>query len=173
MTDSITDLSGKTKFRQINEAFDWVFDGPKNEQVERLKTVAAKNQTIVPFTRWGVGAEEIDWRLPEGMPEKTKLKEDLPDDMGESTLTLEFRRIKSFTDPTSNMANLPEWKREMNWMSIIEGVHHKEAEFLTAVKDVELLNLYPKLEGILEDLGITEYVKPKKKRKKAVKKTAK
>ena len=42
MTDSITDPSGKTKFRQINEAFDWVFDAPKKDQVERLKTVAAK-----------------------------------------------------------------------------------------------------------------------------------
>ena len=173
MTDTITDPSGKTKFRQINEAFDWVFEAPKKDQVERLKTVASKNQTIVPLTRWGVGAEPVDWNLPEGMPEKTKLKEDIPDDMGESTLTLEFRRIKSFTDPTSNMANLPEWKREMNWMSIIEGVHHKEAEFLTAVKDKQLLNLYPKLEAILGDLGITDYVKPKKTRKKAVKKSAK
>ena len=96
----------------------------------------------------------------------------MPDDMGESTLTLEFRRIKSFTDPTSNMANLPEWKREMNWMSIIEGVHHKEAKLLTAIKDVQLLNMYPKLEAILEELGITEYVKPKKiRKKKAVKKS--
>jgi hypothetical protein len=173
MTDAITDPQGKAKFRQVNEAFDWVFDAPKKDQVERLKLLAAKNQTIVPFTRWGVGAEDIDWHLPEGMPEKTKLKEDLPDDMGESTLTLEFRRIKSFTDPTSNMANLPDWKREMNWMSIIEGVHHKEALFLTAVKDKQLLNMYPKLEAILSDLGITDYVKPKKIRKKAVKKSAK
>jgi hypothetical protein len=166
-------MEAPTKFRQVNEAFDWVFEAPKKEQVERLKTVASKNQTIVPFTRWGVGAEKIDWNLPEGMPESTKIKTDIPDDMGESTLTLEFRRIKSFTDPTSNMANLPDWKREMNWMSIIEGVHHKEAEFLTAVKDQQLLKLYPKLEAILEDLGITDYVKPKKTRKKAVKKSAK
>ena len=173
MTDAITDPQGKSKFRQVNEAFDWVFDAPKKEQVARLKLVASKNQTIVPFVRWGVGAETIDWRLPEGIPEATKLKDDLPDDMGESTLTLEFRRIKSFTDPSSNMANLPEWKREMNWMSIIEGVHHKEATFLTAIKDVQLLNLYPKLEAILSDLGITDYVKPKKTRKKAVKKSAK
>ena len=166
-------MEAPTKFRQVNEAFDWVFEAPKKEQVERLKTVASKNQTIVPFTRWGVGAEKIDWNLPEGMPESTKIKTDIPDDMGESTLTLEFRRIKSFTDPASNMANLPDWKREMNWMSIIEGVHHKEAEFLTAVKDQQLLKLYPKLEAILEDLGITDYVKPKKTRKKAVKKSAK
>ena len=118
-----------TKFRQVNEAFDWVFEAPKKDQVERLKAIASKNQTIVPFTRWGVGAEKIEWDLPEGMPKETKIKDDIPDDMGESTLTLEFRRIKQFTDPSSNMANLPPWKREMNWMSIIEGVHHKEAEF--------------------------------------------
>ena len=159
-----------TKFRQVNEAFDWVFEAPKKDQVERLKTIASKNQTIVPFTRWGVGAEPVEWDLPEGMPKETKIKDDIPDDMGEATLTLEFRRIKQFTDPSSNMANLPPWKREMNWMSIIEGVHHKEAEFLTAVKDKQLLKLYPKLEAILGDLGITEYVKPKKK---APRKTAK
>jgi len=161
------------KFRQLNEAFDWVFEAPKKEQVDRLKAIAKKNQTIVPFTRWGVGAEEIEWGLPEGMPETTKIQDDIPEGMGETTLTLEFRRIKQFTDPSSNLKNLPPWKQEMNWMSIIEGVHHKEAEFITAVKDQKLLNLYPKLEAILPDLGITDYVKPKKTRKKAVKKSAK
>ena len=45
------------KFRQLNEAFDWVFEAPKKEQVDRLKAIAKKNQTIVPFTRWGVCAE--------------------------------------------------------------------------------------------------------------------
>ena len=159
-----------TKFRQVNEALDWVFEAPKKDQVDRLKTIAKKNQTIVPFVRWGVGAEKVEWGLPEGMPETTKIKDDIPDDMGESTLTIEFRRIKSFTDPTSNMHNLPDWKREMNWMSILEGVHHKEAALITAVKDKQLLILYPKLEGILETIGITEYVKPKKKRAKRAKK---
>ena len=52
MTDAITDPQGKSKFRQVNEAFDWVFDAPKKEQVARRKLVAAKNQTIVPFVRW-------------------------------------------------------------------------------------------------------------------------
>ena len=152
-----------TKFRQVNEALDWVFEAPKKEQVDRLKTIANKNQTIVPFVRWGVGAEKVEWGLPEGMPETTKIKDDIPDDMGESTLTLEFRRIKSFTDPTSNMHNLPDWKREMNWMSILEGVHHKEAELITHIKDGQLLKLYPKLEAILPDLGITDWNKSKKK----------
>ena len=111
----------------------------------------------------GVGAEDVDWGLPEGMPETTKIKDDIPEGMGETTITLEWRRIIQFTDPNANIKNLPAWKQEMNWMSILEGVHHKEAALITAVKDKQLLILYPKLEGILETIGITEYVKPKKK----------
>ena len=90
--------------------------------------------------------------------------------MGETTLQLEFRRIQQFTNPESNMNNLPDWKREMNWMSIIEGIHHKEAELITHIKDGELLKLYPKLEAILPDLGIEEYNKPKKKTRRKAKK---
>ena len=153
------------KFRQLDEAFDYVFEATKkSEQVDRLKELAKTNQTVVPIVRMGVGAEDVDWGLPEGMPESTKIKDDIPEGMGETTLTLEWRRIKQFTDPSANIKNLPAWKQEMNWMSILEGVHHKEAKLITAVKDKALLTLYPKLEGILETIGIEEYVKPKKKR---------
>ena len=78
---------------------------------------------------------------------------------------MEWRRIKQFVDPASNMKNLPTWKQEMNWLQILEGVHPNEAKILTAVKDGNLLGLYPKLEKLMETLGITEYNKPKKKRK--------
>ena len=70
------------------------------------------------------------------------IQDDIPDGMGETTLTLEWRRIKQFTDPAANVKNLPAWKQEMNWMSILEGMHHKEAELLTYVKDGQLLKLY-------------------------------
>ena len=150
------------KFRQLNEALDWVFEAPKKEQVDRLKTIASKDQTVVPFVRWGVGAEKVEWGLPEGMPETTKIQDDIPEGMGETTLRLEFRRIKQFTDPGANIQNLPDWKREMNWMGILEGVHHKEAELITHIKDGQLLKLYPKLEAILPDLGIKEWNKTKK-----------
>ena len=151
------------KFRQVNEGLDWVFEARgKKKQIERLKEYAAQNQTIVPLVRLGVGAEQAEWGLPEGMPESTKIQDDIPDGMGETTLTLEWRRIKQFTDPTANIKNLPAWKQEMNWMSILEGIHHKEAELITHVNDQQLLKLYPNLEGLLKDLGITEYSKPKK-----------
>ena len=47
-------------------------------------------------------------------------------------------------------------------MSILEGLHHNEAKLITHVKDQQLLKLYPKLEAILKDIGITDYAKPKK-----------
>tara|TARA_B100000214_G_scaffold151006_3_gene108065 strand:+ start:5623 stop:6156 length:534 start_codon:yes stop_codon:yes gene_type:complete len=151
------------KFRQVDEGLNWVFEARgKKAQIDRLKELAASNQTIVPLVRLGVGAEKADWNLPEGMPESTKIEDDIPEGMGDTTLTLEWRRIKQFTDPTANIKNLPTWKQEMNWMSILEGMHHKEAELLTYVKDGQLLKLYPKMEALLKDIGITEYSKPKK-----------
>ena len=151
------------KFRQLDEGFDWVFEGRgKKAHIDRLKELAAGNQTVVPIVRLGVGAEQADWGLPVGMPESTKIKDDIPDGMGETTITLEWRRIKQFTDPTANIKNLPAWKQEMNWMAILEGIHHKEAELITHVKDQQLLKLYPKLENILKDIGITDWVKAKK-----------
>ena len=70
------------------------------------------------------------------------------------------------------MNNLPDWKREMNWLQILEGVHPKEAKILTAVKDATLLEVYPKFEKLLKILGIEEYNKPKKKSKPRKKKDA-
>ena len=166
----------QNNFRQVNEGFKWVFDADKpDEQVQRLKTWASKNQTIVPLLRLGVGAEKADWRLPEGMPETAKIQDDIPEGMGETTLMLEWRRVKQFIDPNSNMNNLPDWKREQQWVNILEAIQHEEAKILTAVKDGELLKLYPKLEKCLPILGIEEYNKPPRKsaKKKPVAKTTK
>lgn len=161
------------KFRQANEGFDWVFkvEGT-DQQITRLKQWASTNQTLVPLVRIGVGAEKPEWKLPEGMPETTKLQEDLPDGMGDTSIQMEWRRISAFIDSNHNMQKLPDWKREMNWLQIIEGLHHKEAKVLTAVKDGKLLEVYPQLEALLPGLGITEYNKAMPK-KKAVKKKAK
>jgi hypothetical protein len=155
-------------FRQVNEGFKWVFDADKpEEQVQRLKTWASKNQAVVPMVRMGVGAEKVEWNLPDGMPESTKIQADIPEGMGETTLMLEWRRVKQFVDPSSNMNNLPPWKREQQWVNILEAVQVEEAKILTAVKDGVLLSLYPKLEKCLPLLGIEEYNKlPRKSAKK-------
>ena len=159
------------KFRQADEGFDWVLKGESvDEQVSRLKQWAGTNQTLVPLVRIGVGAEKVEWNLPEGQPETVKLKEDIPEGMGETTIQLEWRRVSQFFTENSNMNKLKDWKRETQWLQILEGVHHKEAKILTAVKDGTLLEMYPALEKLLSPLGITEYNKPSKTKKKAPRK---
>lgn len=152
------------KHRQMDEGFDWVFKATGvDAQIVRLKEWAKVNQAVVPVVRIGVGAEKPVWDLPEGMPEVgVKIQEDIPEGMGETTIQLEWRRVKAFITPGSNMNNLPPVKREQQWLNILEGVHHKEAKLLTAVKDGKLLEMYPQLEALLEPLGITEYNKPTK-----------
>lgn len=153
------------RFRQIDEGFDYVFKGDTvEEQVKRLKLLASRSQCYVPLVRMGVGAEEAEWGVPEGMPNTIKLQEDIPVGMGETTIQIEWRRIKQFIDPNSNMRKLPPWKQEMQWLGLLESLQAKEAHLLTAVKDKRLLTMYPKLEKLMEPLGITDYVKPKKKR---------
>lgn len=160
-------MSSTNKFRQIDEGFDYVFKAETtDEQITRLKNWSKTNQALIPIVRIGVGAEKPDWGLPSGEPETMKWDEDIPDGMGESTLQLEWRRIKQFFDPSSNMNKLTPWKREQQWVNILEGIHHKEAKVLTAVKDIKLLEVYPQLEKLMKPLGITEYAKPKKARAK-------
>tara|TARA_S200000501_G_scaffold98900_2_gene92318 strand:+ start:4231 stop:4701 length:471 start_codon:yes stop_codon:yes gene_type:complete len=155
------------KFRQMNEGFEWVFKVDKVEQqVTRLKEWAKTNQALVPLVRIGVGAEKVEWRLPDGTPETAKIDKDMPEGMGGTTIQLEWRRIKQFYDPESNMNNLPDWKREMNWLQILEGLHHTEASILTAIKDGKLLKEIPKLKKLMSPLGITEYNGKPRRRKK-------
>ena len=157
------------RHRQVDEGFDWVFKAEGvDAQITRLKEWAKMSQAVVPIVRMGVGAEKPDWNLPEGIPtEGIKIDEDIPEGMGETTLQLEWRRVKAFITPGSNMNNLPPVKREQQWVNILEAVQHKEAKLLTAVKDGTLLEMYPQLEALLEPIGITEYNKPTKPKRNA------
>jgi hypothetical protein len=162
------------RFRQVDEGFKWVCEGKTaQETIDRLKEFAAGNQCVVPIVRIGVGAEKPAWDLAEGAPDLTKLETDIPEGMGRTTLTLEWRRITQFYTAGSNMNNLTGWKREQQWVNTLEAIHHGEATLLTAVKDGKLLELYPLLEPILKDIGITEYNKPKQPKKSRAKKNVK
>ena len=149
------------KFRQLDEAFNWAIKGEGvEEQVHRLKVLAKSNQTVIPVFRIGVGAEKYDWGIPEGIPDVAKIKNDVPAGLSQSTISLEWRRIKGFIDPNSNMKKLPKWKQEVAWCQILESVHPAEALLLTKIKDGKLLEMYPDFEDMLPTLGITEYNKP-------------
>lgn len=159
------------KFRQTNEGFDWVFSvSSSTEQADRLKQWASTNQSLVPLVRHGVGAIKADWGIPEGMPNTVKLEKDIPAGMSNSTIQLEWRRIKGFFDPTANIHNLKQPQRETVWVQILEAVHPSEASILTAMKDGTLLAEYPQLEAVLGTLGITDYNKPVAKKKRVTKK---
>ena len=163
------------KFRQVDEGFEWVFKADGVEaQVARLKQWAENNQTLVSIVRWGVGAQKVDWGLPSGMPDTIKLDEDIPAGMSDTTIQMEWRRINAFSNPNGNMQKLVDWKREANWMQVLEGLHHIEAKWLTAAKDGTLLELCPQLETLLPALGIEEYnvpVKKKQRKKRSTKKS--
>ena len=153
------------KFRQMDEGFKWVCEGKTSQEtIGRLKEFAAGNSCVVPVVRIGVGAEKPVWNLADGAPDLAKLEKDIPEGMGRTTLTLEWRRITQFYTPGSNMNNLTGWKREQQWVNTLEAIHHGEATLLTAIKDGKLLELYPLLEPILNDIGITEYNIPVKKK---------
>ena len=159
------------KFRQIDEGLTWVLEAKSvDDQVGRLKDWASSTQCLVPVVRIGVGAEKVDFGIPEGMPATVKIKEDIPEGMGNTTINLEWRRISGFINPNAPIHNISQAKRESVWVQILEGLHHAEAKVLTAVKDGKLLDIYPTLEKMLPTLGITEYNKPKAKRKPKAKK---
>lgn len=163
------------KFRQINEVFEYVLKGTDTaDKIARLKECGAGNQLIVPIFRMCVGAEKHDFGMPEGTPDTVKFDKDIPEGMGQTTLTLEWRRVRQFFTPGSNLKNLPAWKQESNWLQILEGLHMSEAKILTHMKDGTLLQDWPDFEPLLKDLGITEYNKPVTKvtKKKAVRKKA-
>ena len=159
------------KFRQIDEGFAWVFEVTSvDEQVSRLKQWAKTTQCLVPLVRLGVGAQKADWQLPEGMPETVKVQGDIPGGMGETSISFEWRRISTFFTEGSPIHNVSQTRREAVWVQILEGVHHREAAILTAVKDGKLLELYPQLEKLMAPLGITEYNVPVKKKRRAPRK---
>lgn len=154
-------MSEIIKFRQLDEAFNWaVKAGSPEAIVTRLKTLAKNNQTVIPAFRLGVGAEKASWGIPEGMPDTTKIQTDIPAGLSQTTIALEWRRIRGFLDPNSNMKKLSVMRQEIAWVQILESIHASEALLLTKIKDGQLLDLYPDFEEVLPLLGITEYNKP-------------
>jgi len=153
--------------RQVDECLEEIFKAEGIEaQVLAMKAWAKKSQFAVQLVRIGVGADKVEWNLPEGMPETVKLEEDIPVGMGETTIGMEWRRIKHFFTPDSNMNKLVDWKREQQWINMLEGLHHIEAKIMTAVKDGKLLELYPEMEKLLPEIGIKEWNKPEPPKKK-------
>lgn len=157
------------KFRQINEALDWANEATETDELrERVRAISLGNSILMRFIAWGVGYEQGPANLPEG---PTPFKDEgLPANMGDTTITQEFRRILTLL-PDGSASKVAQWRREEIWMQICQGVHKKEAELLDLVKDQKLLDLYPRFAEVLEDFLIG-WKAPEVKKKKSPKKSS-
>lgn len=95
------------------------------------------------------------WILPEGHPPFKPAAE--PMGMTPTNLYGEVRRLYVF-----QRQDLKPLKRESLFISLLEGVHPKEAEFLIAIKDQQLHKLYTKItRKLVEKAGVVRPIPEK------------
>jgi len=157
------------KFRQINEALDWAVEAKTTEELSaRVRAISVGNSILMRFIAWGVGYEQGPWNLPEG---KTPYKDEhLPENMGDTTITQEFRRILTLL-PNGSAKKVAQYRREEIWMQICQGVVTTEAELLDLVKDQKLLERYPTLADVLGSF-LPGWKKPEVKKQTRAKKSS-
>jgi hypothetical protein len=142
------------KFRQLNEALDWIVKGAdENDIVARIHFCLQSDSSFRGYMMIAVQNECKIVTIPEGLPPNVKLERDIPEGMGHTTLRAEFRRVKSFV-VGQPMERVKPFQRENVWVQILEGIHWKEAELLTHIKDQTLLGLYPALVSALPKAGV-------------------
>jgi hypothetical protein len=155
-------------FRQLSVVLNEVFS---------LKTKEARAKAIAPLMadpvfahlmRMAYDPEQKLTGLPPGMPDVLKLEVGIPDEMADTTVRSEYRRIKNFL-PGTALQNLPATKREVLWIELLEGIHPKDAIIMTAIKDQELDVTYPGLNELLEEFGVPRINKEQTKVKKTPK----
>ena len=112
----------------------------------------------------------LKWSLPEGEPPYTKIL-DRPMGFEQTTLQRELRRMYIWVNTSENISQL---KREALFVSMLEGLHHTEAEIMCLVKDGKLETKYPSIthELIMEAFpGLLPAPRPKPEPEKVVKKS--
>ena len=138
---------------QLNEKLDWISKGETlEEQVTRTKQVAKIDSTFALFMRMATVDSSRITGLPDGMPDIFKPKMDVPDGVSDTTARQELRRIKNFM-PNGTMESVPQHRREIIWMQMLEGMHWKESNIMVYIKDQTLLSIYPNMREVLTQLG--------------------
>jgi hypothetical protein len=157
-------------FKQLDAALKWCLDAKKDDElIVRLKhcSVSIGPGIFMRLLAWGVGYEQGPYNLPDGT---TPVKDDqLPQDMGDTTIKQEFRRILTLL-PDGTAKNVQQWRREEIWIEICSGLQTGERELLDLVKDQALLETYPRL-TVLEKF-LTGWKAPEVKKKTTRKKSS-
>mgnify|MGYP001439915502 CR=1 FL=1 len=114
-----------------------------NEVLQKVSNAKTKAQKIKLLTEYNTPAlrsilianfdESVISMLPEGeVPYK---KNDAPEDTEHTKLAHEYRKLYLFF---KGGANVSQTRRETLFIQLLEGLHHKEAEVLTLVKDKQI-----------------------------------
>jgi hypothetical protein len=156
----------------LHEKLNYIAEGAtKEDRIARSREIHNIDPSLAHMLKMAVDPVEKITGLPEGVPDTYKPDVHSPEGIAETTIRQELRRILNFL-PGRSLSTLKPFKRESLWIQILEGVHHKEAEILNAVKDQTLLEMYPNLRDILPVFDITPPVEEKKRGRPAKSKDA-
>lgn len=147
------------KFRQLNEALDWVLlvnepaKATPEEVNRRLRAVVERDSTFIAFLQMAFNEDAKIEGLPPGMPSTYKPEKDMPDGVADTTAKQELRRIRNFQKGGAMLGQKPH-RRETVWLQLMEGMHWKEAAVVVAIKDQRLPSLYPNIDILCNLLGL-------------------
>jgi len=138
--------------KYVTQVFEEINENPK--MIEQYAKDPVYNNLLKIIFEYAFIAEK-KWDLPEGTPPFKPASE--PIGMTPTNLYGELRRLYVFS-----RVDLKPIKREGLFISLLEGIHPKEAELVIAIKDQALTKLYPKItRKLVTEAGLIPVVEKK------------
>ena len=138
--------------KYVTQVFEEINENPK--MIEQYAKDPVYNNLLKILFEYAFVAEKR-WDLPEGTPPFKPAAEPLG--MTPTNLYGELRRLYVF-----NRVDLKPIKREGLFISLLEGIHPKEAELVIAIKDQAITKLYPKItRKLVTEAGLIPVVEKK------------
>ena len=156
-------MTNLTANLQIDEKLDWISEAKTlEEQVARTKQVAELDATFLPLMRMAVTEKEKLCNIADSREFARALANGMtvPDDTlfnrlnsPLTTVRQEYRRLSKFVSGGS-YAETTSVRREEIWENIVDGLHSRERNILTHIKDQTLLVIYPNMREVLTQFGM-------------------
>ncbi len=138
--------------KYVTQVFEEINENPK--LIEQYAKDPVYNNLLKILFEYAFVVDK-KWDLPEGTPPFKPAAE--PIGMTPTNLYGELRRLYVFS-----RKDLKPIKREGLFISLLEGIHPKEAELIIAIKDQALTKLYPKItRKLVTEAGLIPVVEKK------------
>jgi hypothetical protein len=138
--------------KYVTQVFEEINENPK--LIEQYAKDPVYNNLLKILFEYAFVVDK-KWDLPEGTPPFKPAAE--PIGMTPTNLYGELRRLYVFS-----RKDLKPIKREGLFISLLEGIHPKEAELIIAIKDQALAKLYPKItRKLVTEVGLIPAVEKK------------